>query len=65
MALFDDTEPQDSGLPATEDDTWRLVGRLLAGGGESECVEFKHDNDNPEEVGEYISALATSAAIHA
>ena len=30
---------------------------------ETEWVEFKHNNDNPEEIGEYISALANSAAL--
>ena len=29
---------------------------------EAEWVEFKHNNDNPEEIGEYISALSNSAA---
>lgn len=31
---------------------------------ETEWVEFKHSNDNPEEIGEYISALANSAALY-
>ena len=31
---------------------------------ETEWVEFKHNNDNPEEIGEYLSALANSAALH-
>ncbi len=30
---------------------------------ETEWVEFKHNNDNPEEIGEYLSALANSAAL--
>lgn len=30
---------------------------------ETEWVEFKHNNDNPELIGEYISALANSAAL--
>lgn len=30
---------------------------------ETEWVEFKHNNADPEEVGEYISALANSAAL--
>ncbi|MBW2093364.1 MAG: hypothetical protein JRI80_00620 [Deltaproteobacteria bacterium] len=29
---------------------------------ETEWVEFKHNRDNPEEIGEYISALANAAA---
>jgi len=31
---------------------------------ETEWVEFKHNNDNPEDIGEYLSALANSAALH-
>lgn len=30
---------------------------------ETAWVEFKHNNDNPEEIGEYISALSNSAAL--
>ncbi|MCK5438176.1 MAG: putative DNA binding domain-containing protein, partial [Desulfobulbaceae bacterium] len=30
---------------------------------ETGWVEFKHNNDNPEEIGEYLSALANSAAL--
>lgn len=30
---------------------------------ETEWVEFKHNNDNPQELGEYLSALANSAAL--
>jgi len=30
---------------------------------ETEWVEFKRNNDNPEEIGEYISALANAAAL--
>lgn len=30
---------------------------------ETEWAEFKHNNDNPEKIGEYISALANSAAL--
>jgi predicted HTH transcriptional regulator len=30
---------------------------------ETEWVEFKHNNDNPDEIGEYLSALANSAAL--
>jgi ATP-dependent DNA helicase RecG len=30
---------------------------------ENECVEFKHNNGDPEEIGEYISALANTAAL--
>jgi predicted HTH transcriptional regulator len=41
-----------------------IIKRLLGGSGESECVEFKHNNGNPHRIGEYISALANSAARH-
>jgi len=27
---------------------------------ETEWVEFKHNNDNPEEIGEYLSAIQYS-----
>ena len=30
---------------------------------ETEWIEFKHNNDDPEQIGEYISALANSAAL--
>ncbi len=30
---------------------------------ETEWLEFKHNNDNPEEIGQYLSALANSAAL--
>lgn len=41
-----------------------LLRELLALPNESEWVEFKHNNSNPEEIGEYIAALANSAALH-
>ncbi len=31
---------------------------------EAEWVEFKRNNDNPQEIGEYISALSNGAALH-
>ncbi len=31
-----------------------LLNELLALGGEMEWVEFKHNNANPEEIGQYI-----------
>ena len=30
---------------------------------ETEWIEFKHNNDNPEEIGEYLSALANTSAL--
>lgn len=41
-----------------------LLIELLALPHETEWVEFKHNNDNPELIGEYLSALANSAALH-
>lgn len=41
-----------------------LLTSLLALPKETEWVEFKHNNDNPEDIGEYLSALANSAALH-
>jgi hypothetical protein len=41
-----------------------LLKSLLALPTETEWVEFKLNNDAPEEIGEYLSALANSAALH-
>ena len=41
-----------------------LLTDLLKAPGECEWLEFKHNNENPEQIGEYISALANSAALH-
>jgi predicted HTH transcriptional regulator len=41
----------------------RLVNELLLLTREMEWVEFKHNNADPQEIGEYISALANSAAL--
>ena len=40
-----------------------LVHELLKLPTESEWVEFKHNNADPEKIGEYLSALANSAAM--
>jgi ATP-dependent DNA helicase RecG len=42
----------------------QLLKSLLALAKETEWVEFKHNNDNPETIGEYLSALSNSAALH-
>lgn len=42
----------------------QLLRSLLSLPTETEWVEFKHNNDNPEAIGEYLSALANSAALH-
>lgn len=41
-----------------------LVRELASLPRESEWVEFKENNTDPEEIGEYISAIANSAALH-
>lgn len=41
----------------------KLLDRILALGRESECLEFKQNNDQPDSIGEYVSALANSAAL--
>lgn len=40
-----------------------LVRELTSLGRETEWVEFKHNKDAPEEIGEYLSALSNSAAL--
>ena len=47
----------------TEEYLRGLLRELCALPGETEWVEFKKDNDNPQEIGEYISALSNSAAL--
>ena len=46
-----------------QDQLEKLVRSFLATSRETEWVEFKHNNADPEEIGEYISALANSAAL--
>lgn len=45
------------------DDLRALVQRLRALPSENEWVEFKVDNDDPDEIGQYVSCLANSAAL--
>lgn len=45
-------------------DSISLLDRLLKTGRESEWLEFKESNKNPELIGERISALSNSAALH-
>src|SRR5271166_1596687 len=40
-----------------------LLDRLLREPAESEWLEFKHNQSNMEEIGEYISALANAAML--
>lgn len=49
--------------PTPEDSITRLVHSFL-GSDETEYTEFKHNNTDPEAIGEYISALSNSAALH-
>lgn len=46
-----------------QDHLKRLLHELCSLPGETEWVEFKHNNAEPEEIGEYISALANAAAL--
>lgn len=48
---------------SNENDLRALVTRLRALRSENEWVEFKVNNANPEEVGEYISCLSNSSAL--
>ena len=41
-----------------------LLASLIELPRETEWVEFKVDDSQPEEIGEYLSALANSAALH-
>lgn len=40
-----------------------LVRELVKSPSETPWLEFKHNNDNPQEIGEYISALSNAAAV--
>ena len=41
-----------------------LVKKLASQSSENQCVEFKHDNYDPEMIGKDISALANSARLY-
>lgn len=47
----------------TPDQLTNLVQELTSLPQETEWVEFKENNDNPDELGEYLSAIANSAAL--
>ena len=49
----------------TTHDFQHLVKDLCSHKRESEWIEFKHNNCSHKEIGEYISALSNSAALHA
>jgi ATP-dependent DNA helicase RecG len=48
----------------SEDYLRSLVNELRAHPNETEWVEFKHNNKEPTEIGEYISALSNGAALY-
>lgn len=48
----------------TEAELNRLLRELVTLPKETEWVEFKHNNADPEDIGEYLSALANSAVLH-
>lgn len=41
----------------------RLVHELISMQNESGWFEFKHNNDDPDTIGQYISALSNTAAL--
>ena len=51
-------------IRASEDYYKSLVERLRMLPTETECVEFKCNNENVQMIGEYISALSNSAALN-
>lgn len=48
----------------TQEEFKKLLDDLRTLPAETEWVEFKVNNDKPEEIGEYISALSNSACLH-
>jgi predicted HTH transcriptional regulator len=48
----------------TPEELGHLVNHLRSFAGENEWIEFKCNKDDPEQIGEYISALSNSAALH-
>lgn len=47
----------------SESELLGIITELLKLPNETEWVEFKHNNADPQEIGEYLSALANSAAL--
>ena len=41
-----------------------LLETFIALPSETEWLEFKHNNENPQQIGEYLSALSNSAALN-
>ena len=52
------------GIDRSDDYIISLVKELLKQPNETEWLEFKHNNYDKEMIGEYISALSNSAALH-
>ncbi|HIJ48859.1 MAG TPA: ATP-binding protein, partial [Gammaproteobacteria bacterium] len=50
-------------LERSHDYLLSLLRELVSLPSETEWVEFKHNNDDPKQIGEYISGLANSAAL--
>lgn len=50
-------------ISRTIQDLESILHELRSLPNETEWAEFKHNNENPDEIGEYISALANSAAL--
>ena len=48
----------------SEEDLVNLVKKLCGLPAETEWLEFKHNNTDPQEIGEYISALSNGAALN-
>ncbi len=46
------------------DSSVQLLNYLLSFPSETEWLEFKHNNDDPERIAKYISGLSNSAALH-
>jgi len=51
-------------LPRSADYLAGLVRELCALPAETEWVELKHNQASPQEIGEYLSALANAAALN-
>ncbi|MDX2268469.1 MAG: putative DNA binding domain-containing protein [Bryobacter sp.] len=45
------------------EDPSSLLDQLLLHSRETEWIEFKHNNSNPHEIGEYVSAISNGAAL--
>ncbi|MDD8051966.1 MAG: putative DNA binding domain-containing protein, partial [Verrucomicrobiota bacterium] len=48
----------------TESELQALIERLRSEPQETERLEFKANRYEPQEIGEYLSALANAAAVH-